>query len=84
MEIEHFTATVIIGLVAGVLAWAFIKAGTMGIIGDVIVGVSGALIIAFMLPTIGISLGGGLQATIILATIGAVGSLFFLRKAKRA
>jgi len=84
MELDHFIATVVIGVVAGVAARIFVKVGTMGYIGDIIVGVSSALIVAFMLPTIGFSFGGGIEVTIILATIGAISGLFFLRKAKTA
>lgn len=84
MSLEIFVIVVAIGLVAGALAWLFVKHGSMGPIGDALVGISGALIIAFMLPTIGISLGGGYVGAVVLATIGSVLALFLLRKAKTA
>ena len=84
MSLEIFFIVLAIGVVAGTLAWLFVKHGSMGPIGDILIGISGALIIAFMLPTIGISLGGGLVGAIVLATIGAVLALFLLRKAKTA
>lgn len=84
MALESVVAAIIIGLVAGVLAFLLIKHGTMGLIGDILVGIGGALVVAFMLPTIGISLGGGLIGAIILAVVGAVLALWAMRKAKTA
>jgi uncharacterized membrane protein YeaQ/YmgE (transglycosylase-associated protein family) len=84
MALESFIAVLIVGLIAGVLASVFVKRGGMGLIGDILIGIGGAFIIAFMLPTVGISLGGGLTGAIILAVIGAVLALWLIRKAKTA
>jgi uncharacterized membrane protein YeaQ/YmgE (transglycosylase-associated protein family) len=81
---ESLIAVLVIGLIAGTLARMFVKIGTMGTIGDLFVGVCGALVISFMLPTIGISLGGGIQGAVILAVAGSVLALWIMRKAKTA
>jgi uncharacterized membrane protein YeaQ/YmgE (transglycosylase-associated protein family) len=81
---ESLIAVLVIGLIAGTIARTFVRIGSMGIIGDLFVGVCGALVIAFMLPTLGISLGGGLQEAVILSVAGAVLALWLLRKAKTA
>jgi uncharacterized membrane protein YeaQ/YmgE (transglycosylase-associated protein family) len=84
MSLEHFIAALAVGIVLGVLANVLIKRGNFGIVGDVLVSVCGALVIAFMLPTIGISLGGGVIGIIILAVIGATLALWAIRKARTA
>lgn len=84
METENLIATVAIGLIFGVLYRVFVKIGSMGIIGDVVVGIGSALTVAFMFPTIGLTVDGGLIETIVLATGGAIAGLFFLKKAKTA
>ena len=80
----EFVWFILIGLVAGWLAGQIVKGGGFGVIGDIIVGVVGALLGGFMFRSIGISAGGGLLGSIIVATIGAVVLIFILRLVKRA
>jgi uncharacterized membrane protein YeaQ/YmgE (transglycosylase-associated protein family) len=75
---------IIVGLVAGWLAGQFMKGGGFGLIGDIVVGVLGALLGGFLFSSFGATLGGGLIGSIIVATIGAVVLLFVLRLIKRA
>jgi uncharacterized membrane protein YeaQ/YmgE (transglycosylase-associated protein family) len=49
-----------------------------------IVGVVGAFLGGFLFSTLGVSAGGGLIGSIIVATIGAVVLLFLIRLIKRA
>lgn len=84
MAFESLIAVLVIGLIAGTIARTFVKIGTLGIFGDLFVGVCGALIISFMLPTIGISFGGGVEGAVILALTGSVLALWLMRKAKTA
>jgi uncharacterized membrane protein YeaQ/YmgE (transglycosylase-associated protein family) len=84
MALETFVVILVVGLVAGTLAHLFIKRGGFGLVGDAIFGICGALVTGFMLPTIGLSLGGGLAGAIITATVGAVLTLGVLRKLKTA
>jgi uncharacterized membrane protein YeaQ/YmgE (transglycosylase-associated protein family) len=53
-------------------------------LGDIIVGVIGALLGGFLFSAFGLSTGGGLLGSLIVATIGAVVLLFGLRLIKSA
>jgi uncharacterized membrane protein YeaQ/YmgE (transglycosylase-associated protein family) len=81
---DYFIAIIVIGLVAGTLASLLVTRGSFGIVGDVVVGIMGALVIGYMLPTLGLSFGGGLIGAVILATVGSVATLGVLRKLKTA
>jgi uncharacterized membrane protein YeaQ/YmgE (transglycosylase-associated protein family) len=67
---------ILIGLAAGWLAGQLMKGGGFGVVGDIIVGVIGALLGGFLFRTLGASLGGGLFGSLIVATIGALVLLF--------
>ena len=74
----------VVGLVAGWLAGMLVKGGGFGLIGDLVVGVIGAVLGGWLFSTLGASAGGGLLGSIIVATIGAVVLLFIVRVIKRA
>ena len=74
----------IVGLVAGWLAGMLVKGGGFGLIGDLVVGVIGAVLGGWLFSTLGASTGGGLVGSIIVATIGAVVLLLIVRLIKRA
>jgi uncharacterized membrane protein YeaQ/YmgE (transglycosylase-associated protein family) len=74
----------IVGLVAGWLAGMLVKGGGFGLVGDLVVGVIGAVLGGWLFSTLGASMGGGLVGSIIVATIGAVVLLFIVRLIKRA
>jgi uncharacterized membrane protein YeaQ/YmgE (transglycosylase-associated protein family) len=57
--------------------------GGFGLIGDIIVGIIGAVIAGWLLPRIGIIIGGGFIAAVINAFIGAVILLIILRLLRR-
>jgi len=59
------------------------KGGGFGLVGDIVVGIVGALIAGFLLPKLGIVIGGGIIAAIINAVIGACILLFVIRLVKR-
>jgi uncharacterized membrane protein YeaQ/YmgE (transglycosylase-associated protein family) len=75
---------ILIGLVAGWLAGQLVKGGGFGVVGDIIVGVIGALLGGFLFRTLGLTAGGGLLGAIIVATIGAIVLILLLRLIKRA
>jgi uncharacterized membrane protein YeaQ/YmgE (transglycosylase-associated protein family) len=75
---------ILIGLVAGWLAGQLMKGGGYGVIGDIVVGVLGALLGGFLFTSLGVSAGGGLLGAIIVATIGAIVLIVLLRLIKRA
>ena len=60
------------------------KRGGFGVLGDIVVGVIGALLGGFLFRTFGVSAGGGLLGSLIVATIGAIVLLFALRLVKKA
>ena len=74
----------VVGLVAGWLAGMLVKGGGFGFIGDLVVGVIGAILGGWLFSTLGASAGGGLLGSIIVATVGAVVLLFIVRVIKRA
>ncbi|MGC3962715.1 MAG: GlsB/YeaQ/YmgE family stress response membrane protein [Rhodocyclaceae bacterium] len=78
----EFVWFVVIGLIAGWLAGMIVKGGGYGLVGDIGVGVVGALIggALFKLLRIGT---GGFIGSIIVATIGALILIFILRMIKR-
>jgi len=75
---------ILIGLAAGWLAGQLMRGGGFGLVGDIVVGVIGALLGGFLFSTFGVSTGGGLLGSLIVATIGAVVLLFGLRLIKSA
>ena len=78
----EFVTFILIGLVAGWLAGQLVKGGGFGVIGDIVVGVVGALLGGVLFRSLGVS-GGGLLGSIIVATIGAVVLIFILRLIQR-
>jgi uncharacterized membrane protein YeaQ/YmgE (transglycosylase-associated protein family) len=80
----EFVWFILIGLAAGWLAGQVIKGGGFGVLGDIVVGVIGALLGGFLFRTFGVSTGGGLLGSLIVATIGAIVLLFVVRLVKKA
>ena len=80
----EFLWFILIGLAAGWLAGQVMKGGGFGVLGDIVVGVIGALLGGFLFRTFGVAAGGGLLGSLIVATIGAIVLLFVLRLVKKA
>lgn len=74
---------ILIGICAGWLAGQIMKGGGYGLIGDLVVGVVGALLGGFLFSSAGVSAGGGIIGSLIVATIGAIVLIFILRLIKR-
>ncbi len=68
-----------VGLIAGWLAGKLVRGTGFGIIGDIVVGIAGALVASFLFPRLGIHLGTGLASEIIYSAIGAVILLIVVR-----
>ena len=71
----------VVGVVAGWLAGVLVKGGGFGLVGDLVVGVIGAVLGGFLF---GQFLGGGLIGSIVVATVGAILLLVVVRFIKRA
>ena len=74
----------IIGAVAGWLAGLAMKGHGFGVLGNIVIGVIGAIVGGYLFGLLGISSGGGLIGSLITAFIGAVVLLFLFRLIKRA
>jgi uncharacterized membrane protein YeaQ/YmgE (transglycosylase-associated protein family) len=83
MTIELLVIWLVVGAIAGWLAGQVMSGGGFGLVGDVIVGIVGAVVAGLLLPRLGIYIGGGLLGAIINAFIGACVVLFVLRLIKR-
>ena len=86
MPVETLLIWLIVGAVAGWLAGVIVKGGGFGLIGDIVVGIIGAFVGGWLLPKLGVHLGGltPIVATIASATIGAVVLLLLLSLIRRA
>jgi uncharacterized membrane protein YeaQ/YmgE (transglycosylase-associated protein family) len=84
MSLESLIWFLLIGLIAGWLAGKVMRGGGFGVVGDMIVGVIGALLGGWIFGKLGISAGGGLIGAIITAFVGAVVLILLLRLIRRA
>ena len=80
----EFVWMILIGMIAGWLAGQFMTGKGFGVIGDIIIGVIGALIGGLLFQKTGIMPGSGLIGSLIVATTGAIIFLYGLRMVKKA
>jgi uncharacterized membrane protein YeaQ/YmgE (transglycosylase-associated protein family) len=76
---ESILVILFVGLVAGWLAGKIVRGTGFGIIGDILVGIAGALIASYLLPKLGIHIGTGRVSEIIYSAIGAILLLLVVR-----
>ena len=77
---QSIIAWLIVGAVAGWLASKVVRGGGFGLIGDIVIGIVGAVIAGWLLPFLGVNLGFGLIINAIIESfIGAVILLVMLR-----
>jgi uncharacterized membrane protein YeaQ/YmgE (transglycosylase-associated protein family) len=69
MEFVYF---LLIGGIAGWLAGLFMKGRGFGILGNVVVGVIGALLGGFLFRLLGLSSDGSILGTLVVSFVGAV------------
>jgi uncharacterized membrane protein YeaQ/YmgE (transglycosylase-associated protein family) len=79
MSGESLLVILLVGVIAGWLAGQIVRGTGFGVIGDLVVGVIGALIGDWLLPRLGVQLGVGIIALIANATIGAIVLLLVVR-----
>jgi uncharacterized membrane protein YeaQ/YmgE (transglycosylase-associated protein family) len=72
MSLVSILIMLAIGAVAGWLAGLITKGAGFGLIGDIVIGILGAIVGGFLFARLGISLGTGLINEIVSATAGAV------------
>jgi uncharacterized membrane protein YeaQ/YmgE (transglycosylase-associated protein family) len=84
LETNSLIVILVIGLIAGWLAGKLMKGSGFGIIGDIIVGIIGAFIGAWLWRVLSLPLLGNFWINaIITATVGAMILLFVLRLVRR-
>lgn len=83
MDAQSLIIFLAIGAVAGWLAGLIMKGGGFGLLGNIVVGIVGALIAGWLFPTLGFQIGTGIFSAIIHSTIGAVILLVLLRLVKQ-
>jgi uncharacterized membrane protein YeaQ/YmgE (transglycosylase-associated protein family) len=83
MSLTNLIWFLLIGLIAGWLAGRVMRGGGYGVVGDMIVGVIGALIGGWLFGVLGIGV-GGLIGSIITAFVGALIFIALLRVIRRA
>lgn len=76
---EGLLVILFVGLVAGWLAGKVVRGAGFGIIGDIAIGICGALVASLLFPKLGIRLGTGLVSEIIYSAIGAIILLLVVR-----
>lgn len=83
MSTEHLLLFLVIGIVAGFLAGKIMKGSGFGLIGDLIIGVIGSFIGAWVFGLLGIS-SGGILGLLVAAIVGSLLLLYVIRLAKSA
>jgi uncharacterized membrane protein YeaQ/YmgE (transglycosylase-associated protein family) len=78
----EFLWFILIGIAAGWLAGQIMKGGGYGLVGDLVVGVIGALLGGWLFGLAGIA-SVGLIGQLVVATIGAIVLIFLLRLIKK-
>ena len=73
-----------IGAIAGWLAGLIVRGAGFGLIGNIVIGILGALVASWILPQLGVNLAAGTLGAILDATIGAVIILVILSLVRRA
>ncbi len=79
----NFVYFILIGIVAGWLAGQFMKGGGFGLLGDLVLGVIGAVVGGFVFGLLGLS-STGLLGNLVTATVGAIIFIALLRVVKQA
>jgi uncharacterized membrane protein YeaQ/YmgE (transglycosylase-associated protein family) len=76
--------TILVGLIAGWAAGKIMRGAGYGVLMDILLGIAGGIIGRFVLGSIGLYHSGGLIMSIVVATLGAVILVWFVRMLKRA
>ncbi len=79
-----FLYFLLVGLIAGWLAGQIMKGGGYGVLGDIVIGIVGAIIGGWLFGVLGLTIGGGLIGSICMALVGAIVLIFVVRLIKRA
>lgn len=86
MTATSLTIFLLIGAIAGWLAGLIVRGFGFGLLGNIVVGIVGALIAGWLLPTLGVgfNLGNAIVTSIVYAMIGAIVLLVLIGLIRRA
>jgi uncharacterized membrane protein YeaQ/YmgE (transglycosylase-associated protein family) len=79
MSNESILVILVVGVVAGWLAGKVVRGTGFGLIGDLVVGIAGAFVAAWLFPRLGIHLGTGILSEILYSALGAIILLVIVR-----
>ena len=82
MDIKNLIITLLIGALAGWLAGKIMKGKGFGAIGNMVIGILGAVLGGFLFGLLGIS-AGGFIGSLITATVGAIVLLYVVSFIKK-
>jgi uncharacterized membrane protein YeaQ/YmgE (transglycosylase-associated protein family) len=74
----------LVGAIAGWLAGLIVRGFGFGLIGNIVVGIIGALVAGYLFPRLGVGLPAGLIGEILSAAVGAVIVLVIVGLIRRA
>jgi uncharacterized membrane protein YeaQ/YmgE (transglycosylase-associated protein family) len=83
MQVEPLLILLVIGAVAGWLAGVIVEGYGFGLLGNIAVGIVGAVVGGWLLPQLGLLPGGNLTGQLISATAGAVVLLLLISFVRR-
>ena len=83
MDLPELLTFLAIGAVAGWLAGLIIKGGGMGLLGNIVIGIIGAVIGGYVFGLLGIKIGVDIIGSIVTATVGASLLLFIIGLIKK-
>jgi uncharacterized membrane protein YeaQ/YmgE (transglycosylase-associated protein family) len=83
MGLGTLIGILIVGAIAGWLAAKLVKGRGFGLLGNIVVGILGALLAGWLLPRLGFSAGTGALGGILRATFGAVVLLVAVKLVKQ-
>ena len=78
LSTESLLIILLVGAIAGWLAGQIVRGYGFGLLGNIAIGIVGALIGSWLLPQIGVYLGTGIVGSIVNATLGAIVLLLVL------
>jgi uncharacterized membrane protein YeaQ/YmgE (transglycosylase-associated protein family) len=83
MQLDALLILLLIGGAAGFLAGVIVKGYGYGLLGNIVVGIVGAVVAGVVLPRLGFFPGTDIIGQIVAATIGAVGLLLGISVIRR-
>jgi uncharacterized membrane protein YeaQ/YmgE (transglycosylase-associated protein family) len=85
MDPQNVVIWLVVGAIAGFLAGLVMQGGGFGLVGNIIVGILGAVVSGYLFPRLGVTIpiSDPLIRTIVVATIGAIILLFVIGLVRR-